>query len=132
MRNLPAVLLLFTVACSGIYASNVGEPTSGEKLLFNRALARLEVGMPEDSLLAMFEEADEPGDAGILYKSRVRFENFERTTYTLGWKSEPKHQGDYKRPEDIDQVAALVEVREGKVHRINRNVEKVGNSQRLS
>ena len=123
MRNLAPILLLFAVACSGIYASNVGEPTSGEKLHFNRALARLDVGMPEDSLLAMFGEANEPGDAGILYKSRVRFEDFERTTYSLGWKSEPKHQGDYKRPEDIDHVAALVEVREGKIHRINRDVE---------
>ncbi len=68
----------------------------------------------EDSLLATFELAEEPDDANTLYKSQVRFEDFEGTTYTLGWKSEPKHHGDYKRPDDIDQVAALVEVREGR------------------
>lgn len=38
-----------------------------------------------------------------------------------------RHHGDYKRPEDIDHVvalvAALVEVREGKILRNNRDVE---------
>ncbi len=123
MRKLAPFLLLFAVACSGIYASNVGEPTSVEKSHFTRDLARLELGMPEDSLLALFAPAEEPGEVGILHRSRVSFDGFERTTYQLGWKSEPKHQGEYKRAEDIDQIFALVEVRDGKIHRINRDVK---------
>jgi len=120
MKRFSPLLPLFLVACGAIYASNVGEPSSSDKLRFARALDRLEVGMPEDSITAFFDAAEKPGQAGILHRSRVKFDDFERVSYLLGWKSEPKHQGAYKRPEDIDQVQARVEVREGRIHKIKR------------
>jgi hypothetical protein len=123
LRRLSPLLLLFLIACSGIHASNVGEPHSGEKLRFMRSLDQLEIGMPEDSITALFTQAEEPGQVGILHRSSVRFDDFERVTYQLGWKSEPRHQGAYKRPEDIDQILALVEIREGQIFRIKRDLD---------
>jgi len=118
VKRFAPILALLLSACGGFYASNVGEPSAGEKLRFETALDRVHVGMPEDSLLLLLRPAEKAGEAGILLRSAVSFQSTSRVTYRLGWRSEPRHHGGVKRPEDIDQVRAVVEVREGRVTKI--------------
>ena len=119
VRLLP--LLLFLVAgCSGISGTNVGVPTPTAKRLFLEKLALVHPGMPADSLTLLCAKAEKPGETGILFRSRMITEEFSRETLKLGWKSEPKHQGEFKSLSEIDQVRAVVETQDGLVLRIRK------------
>lgn len=108
----PAFLLVLTclAGCGGLSGTNVGEPTPQARSDFSAKLKTLEVGMPADSLEALFEEAHQPGDTGILHKAKVVTTEFERVTYSLGWKSDPRHQIGVKEMEEIDVEKASVTV----------------------
>jgi len=123
MRRIPAILLVFILGCGGIYGSNVGEPNSDDKARFRRAAGHVRVGMPEDSLARLFGPAEKAGEVGILLRSVVDFGSLRRCTYQIGWKSEPRHQGSFKRPEQIDRVQIIVETSDGIVTRIERIAE---------
>jgi len=102
------LLLLLSAACSGVAGSNVGEPTSRARFEFKRKLEALRVGMPADSLEMIFAEARQAGETGILHKTRLVTSDLERVTYSLGWKSDPRHQIGNKNLEDIDVERASV------------------------
>jgi len=117
-----AVLLAlpFAIGCSGLAASNVGEPTLQARLDFQHGLARLTVGMPVDSLEMIFQDVKKPGEAGILRRATIITEDRERVSYRLGWLSDPRHQIGHKEIEEIEVTRATVIVEQGRIHRIDR------------
>ena len=102
------VALLLVAGCAGLAGTNVGEPTPRVRHQFHEKLSLLHVGMPVDSLEMLFEEAKEPGEAGILHRVRVVTADFQRLRYSLGWKSDPRHQIGHKDIEEIDVEIATV------------------------
>lgn len=113
-------LLLLGLGCTGLAASNVGDPPLQSRIEFNRNLALLHVDMPLDSLELLFPAATEAGDAGILRRSRVATADLERVRYSLGWRSNPRHQVGYKDMEDIEVLRATVVAQNGRILRVER------------
>ncbi len=106
-------LLLFAVGCTGLSASNVGDPSLQDRLDFRSRLAMLHVGMPVDSLELLFAPAQKPGETGILHRARIATSDDLRLTFDLGWRSDPRHQPGHKAIEEIDVMRARVIVEGG-------------------
>ena len=108
----PAVTIglgcILLAGCTGFSPSTVGEPTWETRAQFQRNLSLLRAGMPADSLALLFAEAKAPGEAGILHQARIVTTELERVTYTLGWKSDPRHQIGVKDMSEIDVAKATV------------------------
>ncbi len=106
----PALLAiaLLAVGCAGLSGTNVGEPTPRTQQQFHDKLSLLHTGMSVDSLELIFQEVREPGEAGILHRSKVITSDFVRVRYSLGWKSDPRHQIGYKEIDEIDVELASV------------------------
>jgi len=119
-RLLPLLLVLAAAGCSGISGTNVGTPTPAAKRTFLERLDLIRAGMPADSLEILFGTAEKAGETGILFRSRIITEDFTRESFQLGWKDEPRHQGEFKSQGEIDQVLATVEVQDGKVLHLRR------------
>ena len=120
MSRILPLLLLLTAGCAGISGTNVGTPTPAAQRLFLERLALVHPGMPADSLDLLFAPAEEPGQTGILFRTRIITDEFTRESLQLGWKSEPKHQGQFKSQSEIDQVDAVVEIQGGVVLHLRR------------
>ena len=116
----PLLLALSLAGCSGLAASNVGDPTLQTRLDFQSGLDQLHVGMPADSLDLLFAEAIEPGQAGILRRARFVTAGSTRSNITLGWRSDPRHQIGYKDSAETEIARALVVVEDARVTRIER------------
>ena len=123
MARLLPLLLILATGCSGISGTNVGTPTPTAKRAFLERLTMVRAGMPADSLEILFETAEKAGETGILFRSRIITDEFTRESFQLGWKDEPRHQGEFKSQGEIDQVLAIVETQDDRVLHIRRERE---------
>lgn len=121
LRFPPLIPLALVLACGGLAASNVGDPTMQQRLAFNAGLAMLHVGMPMDSLNLIFAQAKQPGEAGILRQVRIVTADTEQLRITLGWRSDPRHQIGLKALEEIEVVKAVVVAEDQRIRRITRS-----------
>jgi hypothetical protein len=116
----PALLVLAATGCTGLSASNVGDPTLSTRLEFESRLDLLHVGMPADSLGLLFAQAATPGQAGILREASIVTAEGTRRNVTLGWRSDPRHQTGYRESTETEIARALVVVEDARVKRIER------------
>ncbi len=100
--------IALVAGCTNFSGSNVGEPNAQTRFQFRKNLAMLRTGMPADSLELLFSPVEKPGQAGILGRSRVKTKTAERVSYTLGWRSDPKHQLGVKASDELDVTLATV------------------------
>ncbi len=106
--------------CGGFAASNVGDPTLQARLDFQARLDLVHPGMPADSLDVLFAAAAEPGEAGILRRTRIVTAEGESGTVSLGWRSDPRHQLGRKTSREVEVERALVVIAGAQVLSIER------------
>jgi len=94
--------------CGGFAASNVGDPTLQARLDFQARLDLVHPGMPADSLDLLFAAATQPGEVGVLRRTRIVTAAGESGTVSLGWRSDPRHQIGRKTSREIEVERALV------------------------
>jgi len=109
---------LLAGGCSGFASSNVGDPSSQTRLDFEARLALVHPGMPADSLGLLFGEALQPGQAGILRRTRIVSAAGESGSYSLGWRSDPRHQIGRRTSRETEVERALVIVEGARVIRV--------------
>jgi len=106
-------------ACVGkLSSTNVGDPTGMARSQLLARVDRLRPGLPADSLELLFGEARAPGQTGILGRSRLAAGGRERVVYTLGWKSDPRHQIGAKDWDEIDVAIAEAVFEDGRLVRV--------------
>ena len=113
-----ALVALGVAGCTGLAASNVGDPTLSTRLGFESRLEMVHVGMPADSLGLLFAQATSPGEAGILREASIVTAEGTRRNVTLGWRSDPRHQIGYRESTETEIARALVVVEDARVTRI--------------
>ncbi len=106
--------------CTGFAASNVGDPTLQTRLDFQARLDLVHPGMPADSLELLFVPAAQPGEAGILRRTRIVTAEGENATVSLGWRSDPRHQLGRKTSREVEVERALVVIAGARVVSIER------------
>jgi hypothetical protein len=106
--------------CGGLAASNVGDPTLQARLDFQARLDLVHPGMPADSLDLLFAAAAQPGETGILRRTRIVTAEGESGTVSLGWRSDPRHQIGGKTSREVEIERALVVIEGARVQRVER------------
>lgn len=119
-RLIALALGLLAGGCGGFAPSNVGDPSSQIRYDFEARLALVHAGMPADSLTLLFSEALKPGQAGILRRTRVVSAAGESGSYSLGWRSDPRHQIGRRTSRETEVERALVIVEGAQVIHIER------------